>query len=55
MVNQPSLLTALEPIDPREFVERVPGIDAPCICDPERRNSCLWPWCNWKAATDERP
>jgi hypothetical protein len=43
-VKQESLLTALEPINPRGFVTRMPGIDAPCIC---QRRPCGWPFCFW--------
>jgi hypothetical protein len=49
-MNQPSLLTALEPIDPRTLVDRIPGVDAPCICQPDRplNPDCGWPMCGWK-------
>jgi hypothetical protein len=46
--TQPSLLTALEPIDPRTLVDRIPGCDAPCICEPTRKDDCGWPFCGWK-------
>jgi hypothetical protein len=39
-------LEALEPINPKGFVTRIPGIDAPCIC---RQRPCLWPFCRWNA------
>lgn len=29
-------------VDETTQVSRIPGIDAPCVCD---RDSCAWPWC----------
>jgi hypothetical protein len=42
MNEQRSLLEALEPINPHGFVDRIPGIDAPC---PISARPCSWPWC----------
>lgn len=44
-VPQRSLLDALEPINPHGFVDRIPGIDAPCLCEEGRQASCGWPFC----------
>jgi hypothetical protein len=42
--EQRSLLEALEPINPHHQVNRIPGIDAPCMCAWDR-DMCLWPFC----------
>jgi hypothetical protein len=36
-----------QPIDPRDQVTRLPGVDAPCLCE-EPPQDCMYPFCNWK-------
>jgi hypothetical protein len=54
MTVQPSLLTLLDPINPRTIIDRIPGLDAPCICNPDRKESCGFPFCNWSQHLPER-
>lgn len=44
---QRSLLDQLEPIDPYDLTDRIPGIDAPCICHTGYPATCGWPYCLW--------
>lgn len=46
-MTQRSLLDALEPINPHDLTDRLPGADAPCICHGGLHGACVWPWCPW--------
>lgn len=44
MTDEITLLSILEPIDPRTQVDRVPAIDARCEAGMTERE-CRWPFC----------
>jgi hypothetical protein len=44
MTVQPSLLTLLDPINPRTQIDRIAGIDAPCP-QGKRESECQHPFC----------
>lgn len=41
------------PVDERDPVTRMPGIDALCVCGRERQ--CAWPWCPRPSLARSRP
>jgi hypothetical protein len=47
MTDPPTLfpLGLLEPIDASSQLDRLPGVDAPCLC---RDEPCRFPFCPWK-------
>jgi hypothetical protein len=54
MTVQPSLLTLLDPINPQTIIDRIPGLDAPCICNPDCPRQCGFPFCTWNQHLPER-
>jgi hypothetical protein len=43
-MTQPSLLTLLDPLNPRTQINRIAGIDAPCP-QGKRESECQHPFC----------